>query len=88
MHSFKGEGRRVGYAVKDIKGKKIIYKGIKNNEKNRIRWKSKVSKKWRKRQWKIQADLMTDKKAHMHKNNGNLSIRNQVVNLFNLNLFL
>ena len=31
---------------------------------------------------------MTDKKAHMHKNNGNLSIRNQVSNLFNLNLFL
>ena len=35
-----------------------------------------MSKKWRERQWKIQADLMTDKKAHMHKNNGNLSIRN------------
>ena len=31
---------------------------------------------------------MTDKKAHTHKNNGNLSIRNQMVNLFNLNLFL
>ena len=37
LHSFEGEGRRVGYAVKDIKGKKIIHKGIKNNEKNRIR---------------------------------------------------
>ena len=40
--------------------------------------KSKVSKKWYKRQWKIQADLITDKRAHTHKNNGNLSIRNQV----------
>ena len=29
LHLFEGEGRRVGYAVKDIKGKKIIYKGIK-----------------------------------------------------------
>ena len=47
-----------------------------------------MSKKWHERQWKIQADLMTDKKAHMHKNNGNLSIQNQVGNLFNLNLFL
>ena len=31
---------------------------------------------------------MTDKKAHLHKNNGNLSIQNQVGNLFSLNLFL
>ena len=46
---FEGEGRRVGCVVKDIKGKKIIYKGIKNNQKNRIRWKSKVGKKWRER---------------------------------------
>ena len=84
MHSFEGEGRRVGYAMKDIKGKKI-YKGIKNNEKNRIRRKSKVSKKWCERQWKIQANLMTDKKAHMHKNNANLRIRNQVGDLFNSN---
>ena len=37
LHSFEGEGRRVGCVVKDIKGKKIIYKGIKCNEKNRIR---------------------------------------------------
>ena len=49
LHSFEDEGRRVGCEVKDIKGKKIIYKGIKNNEKNRIRCKSKVNKKWRKR---------------------------------------
>ena len=31
LHSFEGERRRVGYVVKDIKGKKIIYKAIKNN---------------------------------------------------------
>ena len=31
---------------------------------------------------------MTDKKAHLHKNNDNLSIQNQVDNLFSLNLFL
>ena len=31
---------------------------------------------------------MTDKKAHLHKNNGNLSIQYQVGNLFSLNLFL
>ena len=31
---------------------------------------------------------MTDKKAHLHKNNDNLSIQNQVGNLLSLNLFL
>ena len=31
---------------------------------------------------------MTDKKAHTYKNNGNLSIRNQVGNLFNLNFLV
>ena len=31
---------------------------------------------------------MTDKKAHLHKNNDNLSIQNQVDNLLGLNLFL
>ena len=31
---------------------------------------------------------MTDKKANLHKNNGNSSIQNQVGNLFSLNLFL
>ena len=31
---------------------------------------------------------MTDKKAHLHKNNDNLIIQNQVGNLFSLNLFL
>ena len=31
---------------------------------------------------------MTDKKARVYKNNGNLSIQNQVGNLFNLNSFL
>ena len=31
---------------------------------------------------------MTDKKAHTHKNNGNLSKQNQVGNLFSLTLFL
>ena len=31
---------------------------------------------------------MTDKKAHLYKNNGNLSIQNHVGNLFSLNLFL
>ena len=31
---------------------------------------------------------MTDKKANTHKNNGNLSVQNQVGNLFSLNLFL
>ena len=30
---------------------------------------------------------MTDKKAHTHKNSGNLSIRNQVGNLFYLKFF-
>ena len=30
---------------------------------------------------------MTDKKAHLHKNNDNLSIQDQVGNLLNLNLF-
>ena len=29
LHSFEGDGRRVGCVVKDIKGKKIIYKAIK-----------------------------------------------------------
>ena len=29
LHSFEGEGRQVGCVVKDIKGKKIIYKAIK-----------------------------------------------------------
>ena len=46
LHSFEGEGRRVGCVVNDIKEKKIIYKAIKSNEKNRIRWKIKVGKKW------------------------------------------
>ena len=31
---------------------------------------------------------MMDKKAPLHKNNGNISIQNQVGNLFSLNLFL
>ena len=31
LHSFEGEGRRVRYVMKDIKRKKIICKGIKNN---------------------------------------------------------
>ena len=31
---------------------------------------------------------MTDKKAHKHKKKDNLSIQNQVGNLFSLNLFL
>ena len=31
---------------------------------------------------------MTVKEAHLHKNNDNLSIQNQVSNLFSLNLFL
>ena len=31
---------------------------------------------------------MMDKKAHLHKNNDNLSIQNQVGNLLSLNLFL
>ena len=31
---------------------------------------------------------MTDKEAHLHKNNDNLSIQNQVGNSFSLNLFL
>ena len=31
---------------------------------------------------------MTDKEAHLHKNNGNLSVQNQVGNLLSLNLFL
>ena len=32
LHLFEDEGRRVGCVVKDIKGKKIIYKAIKDTQ--------------------------------------------------------